>query len=491
VTIMCMGEIWGLSHETIDELADELLTFHQEFAPLLTTKTRDVSAHGLTGLKGSLLMDGTRSYVEVARKIVDPLDDGQNYQHFMSDSPWESRPLFDEIQAQISQTPGLGGGMLNIDDSGDRCSSTNKAGAQRQYLGRLGKVDIGQVGVVVSYYHQGVWALVDAELFLPASWFTKEKKRLWKRYHIPAEREFASKLEIAQARIDHAIDQQLPFDVVGADTWYGRDGAFRDHIAMKGKWYMASIPGHTDVYLDAPQVGVPTKSSGHRGPVCRTERIINAVSPIKVSQLAHQVPFETIEVRDGERGVLKDEFAFCEVWTVREEERPDADGKASKRLRPVKELLVMRRESPHKVSYSLSNASLKMDKRVLAAWKTDRYFVERTIQDTKTEAGWDDLASPKYRAYMHTLAIDALALWFVARVKLKMRTQQASPETVRERLGIRRLPDLSFANVRALLRTVFPLKKLTKDEAVEFVTMQLVRRTKSTRSRLKGTTLRI
>ena len=55
--------------------------------------------------------------------------------------------------------------------------------------------------------------------------------------------------------------------------------------------------------------------------------------------------------------------------------------------------------------------------------------MERTIQDAKTEAGWDDLASPKYRAYLHTLAIDALAIWFVARVKLKMRQEQASPET--------------------------------------------------------------
>ena len=59
-----------------------------------------MSEHGLTGLKGSWLMDGTRSDVEVARQIVDPWDDGQNDQHFMSDSPWESRGVVPAIQAQ-------------------------------------------------------------------------------------------------------------------------------------------------------------------------------------------------------------------------------------------------------------------------------------------------------------------------------------------------------------------------------------------------------
>ena len=56
---------------------------------------------------------------------------------------------------------------------------------------------------------------------------------------------------------------------------------------------------------------------------------------------------------------------------------------------------------------SLSNASLGMEKRIFAGWKTDRYVVERTIQDATTEAGWDDRSSSKYRADMQTLAIDA------------------------------------------------------------------------------------
>lgn len=486
-----MSEMWGLSKASIEELGDELSRFHWEFAPLWKTSTRDVSEHGFTGLKGSLLMEGKRSYTGVSRKIVDGLDDGQNFQHFMSDSPWPSQPIFDQIQGQIRETPELQGGMLNIDESGEECSSSQKAGAQKQYLGRLGKVELGQVGVVASYYHAGVWAVVEAELFLPESWFAPEKKVEWARLHIPSDREFATKLTIGKAQIDHAVTQALPFAVVGADTWYGRDGEFRDHVAAHGKVYMMSIPCDTEVYLDEPQVGIPVKAPGQRGPRPRNEQVVNGLRPVKVKHVAEQAAFAPITVRDCERGLLVYDHAFIEVWTLRPEERQDARGESYIGLRAVKEMLVIRKDTPHKKSYSVSNAPLTTDKRTLAQWKANRYFVERSIQDTKTEAGWDDLASPKYRAYLHTLAIDALALWFVARIKLKMRHQQATPDIIPEFRDIQRLPDLSFANLRELLLTVFPLKTLSKEDAIELVTKHLVGRTKSTRSRLKGVNMRI
>jgi len=52
--------------------------------------------------------------------------------------------------------------MLTLDESGDECAGEKKAGAARQYLGREGKVDLGQVGVGLGYYAADVWAMVDA-----------------------------------------------------------------------------------------------------------------------------------------------------------------------------------------------------------------------------------------------------------------------------------------------------------------------------------------
>lgn len=486
-----MENLWGLSIEIIEELGTELQTFYDQFKALFTTKTRDVSHHGFTGLKGSLLMDGKRTYTEVSRKIVDPLDDGQNYQHFMSDSPWSSHSIFDAIQGQIVERFASTAGMLNVDESGDACSSTSKAGAQKQYLGRVGKIDVGQVGVVSSWYGEGVWALTDAELFLPESWFTPEKKGEWKRLHIPEAREFRRKLDLAQEQIDRAIANQLPFTVVGADSFYGRDGAFRDHLTAQGKWYMVSIPCHLTVWTEEPQVGIPARAPGQRGPIPKHEQVLSPSAPIQVRDLRKTLTFTPLEVRECERGRLIYEHAFADVWTLREEARQDAQGRIYTGVRAVKERLVIRKESTGKYSYSLSNAPRTTPPQTLGQWKANRHFVERTIQDTKTEAGWDDLQSGKYRAYLHTLALDALALWFVAQMKVTLRSRFADAQTTHRSLGLHRLPDLSFANVRELLRQVFPLKTLTKLQAIDLVTKHLVNRAKSTKSRLKGTKIQI
>jgi hypothetical protein len=48
------------------------------------------------------------------------------------------------------------------------------------------------------------------------------------------------------------------------------------------------------------------------------------------------------------------------------------------------------------------------------------------------------------------------------------------------------LPDLSVANVRELLQAVMPLPQLSQDQATRLVVKHLVKRSRSTRSRLKA-----
>jgi hypothetical protein len=84
-----------------------------------------------------------RNYANIARRVIGPGDDGQNFQQFMSDSPWSAGAVFDQIQAEVRQRPELKGGMLTLDESGDKKAGSQSAGVARQYLGRLGKVDMG------------------------------------------------------------------------------------------------------------------------------------------------------------------------------------------------------------------------------------------------------------------------------------------------------------------------------------------------------------
>jgi len=162
------------------------------------TKTNDSSAHGWTMLKGYLLLETDRNYVNIDQKVNGPDADGQNLQQFMSDSPWSWEGVFNQVYSDINSMDELLNGTLNFDESGDECSGLGKAAASRQYLGREGKVDLGQVGVLSSYSKSGVWLLTGGELYFPQKWFEEAKLlKKWKALKIPSDKKFATKVELA------------------------------------------------------------------------------------------------------------------------------------------------------------------------------------------------------------------------------------------------------------------------------------------------------
>lgn len=465
---------WGLPQAAIDDLADRLRRIWTRFRECFTTKTRDTSEYAFTYLRGLLTMDTERNYANIARRVIDPKDDGQNIQQFMSDSPWPARSVFGQIQTEICHRPELSGGMLTLDESGDKRSGNNSAGAARQHIGRLGKVDMGQVGVALGYYQCGVWAMVDAELYLPKEWFDEEHKKLRQRWHIPAERSFATKIQLGFEMIQRAKANGMPLEIVGCDSLYGRNARFRASLGAEGTLYMADIPANIHVYLSKPVMGIPADAPGKRGRPCSRMRVINDCQPVKVRSLVDAMTLTPVAIRHAERGLLVYECAACPVWTVTQE------GVVRK------EWLFVRREHDGSFSFSLSNAPMETSLAKLAFWRSERYFAERTFQDAKTEAGWDELVARKYRAWMHHTALDALALWFAAETKLDWSQQHPRDLELTRQLEVAVLPALSMANIRELLKAVMPLKQLSPEEATQLVISHLVNRSRSTSCRLKA-----
>lgn len=467
---------WGLPTEAVADLADRLRRVWSRFRGCFKTKTRDTSGYALVYLRGLLTMDSKRHFTNIARRVIDPDDDGQNLQQFMSDSPWSGQAVFDQIQAEICQRPELQGGMLTLDESGDKCAGPQKAGAARQYLGRLGKVDLGQVGVGLGYYKGDVWALVDAELYLPEIWFDGDHLKLRERWHVPEDCVFMTKLELGLHKIRRAKANGLPFEVVGCDSLYGRDAQFRADLDAEGLIYMADIPEDTQVYLEKPVVGIPETPPGKKGRPFSQLRVLNEVQPVEVRELVTHpdIVLQPVDVRHTERGLLTYECAARRVWTITEK-------------RQVREeWLFIRRERDDTFSFSLSNASAETPLSQLALWRSQRYFAERIFQDAKSEAGWDELVARKYRAWIHHTALDALALWFIAETKLDWaQVYPRDPELI-EQLEVEVLPALSMANVREMLCAVLPLKQLSPEQATRLVVKHLVNRSRSTSSRLKA-----
>lgn len=466
---------WGLSVEEVDGLADRFRLSCQRFQGCFKTRTRDPSHHAFTYLRGLLTMAGKRNYASIARRVNGAEDDGQGLQHFMSDSPWEAWPVFAQIQREIAAYPELQGGMLTLDESGNRKAGEKSAGVARQYLGRVGKVDLGQVGVTLGYYQAGDWMMVDAELYLPEAWFSPELSGLRHSLHIPAQRTFHTKLELGLEMILRARANGLPFQVVGCDSLYGRDGEFRAALGGEGILYMAEVPSNTHVYLRRPEIGIPGKVPGCReSPPCR-RRVLEGVKPVEVRELAKKqdLNWQRVKVRPCERGELVYECASLRVWTV-------AAGEARE------EWLFLHREREGRVKYFLSNAPEDTGLGTLALWRSLRYFAERVYQDCKSEIGWDELMARKYRAWMHHAALTALAMWFIAETKLDWARRYGRDSELARRLEVEVLPALSVANVRELFRAAMPLEELSHEEVVRLVVKHLFHRSRSTRSRLKA-----
>ena len=428
-------------------------------------------------------MESDRNFAGIASSMEK--SDGQALQHFMSNSPWSGQGVFEQIRDEIKEKPELHpGSVLILDEYADEKAGGGSAGTDRQYNGRMGKVDLCQVAVALGYANWKLvpwplWTMVDAEIFLPEAWFGAEYAELRQKVGVPSERaSFETKPELGLKMIRRAKAGGLPFEAVLCDSLYGRSSQFRHELREENLLYMADVPHNLRVYLEQPLIGVPETRPGKKGRKTEKSRVLNGVRSYSVKQIgrAESTTWQRLRIRTNERGVLEDRFAARQVW-IWDEKQPE--------IAPHQEWLAMRIKSNGDCTYSLSNAPQEASLQFMAELLCGRYFVERVIQDSKDEVGSDEFQAQKYLAWEHHTALTACALWFIATVKLDWAKDcQRDPELAQQ-LELEALPALSTANVREMLRAVMPLPQLSPQEARAQVVKHLVNRSRSTASRLR------
>lgn len=413
-------------------------------------------------------MKAKRNMAEIAREAG---VGEQNMQHFISNSPWSGRKMIEQVQQSICEREEMQDGVLILDESADEKSGESSAGASAQYNGRLGKVEKSQVGVYLGYAKALVWTLVDAELFLPERWFSKSYASRRVKAEIPTERNrFQTKVELGWEMIKRAQAAELPFKAVAFDSLYGRSYWLREQCEQAGIEYYADIPCDYPVYLEEPELQFELTK---RGKPSKKFTIVGQ-DALKASDLAQleDTEWERLTLRANERGMLMADFAMYPVWTV------------NRKGLVRQETLLMKRNSKE-IGYSLSNAPSNTALVTLAQRKTQRYFVERSIQDAKSELGMDEFQATKYRAWEHHSALTILACWFIAETRLDWQEEHPRDPSLVEDYETDVLPALSMANVRELLRATLPLRQLSPLEAANLVVKHLDNRTRSRRSRLR------
>ena len=101
----------------------------------------------------------------------------QALQKFLGQTPWDHRPLLAELARQVGAELGEPDAVLVFDPSAFAKHGATSVGVQRQWCGRLGKVENCQVGVYLAYVARADHALVDVRLYLPETWAADKTRR--------------------------------------------------------------------------------------------------------------------------------------------------------------------------------------------------------------------------------------------------------------------------------------------------------------------------
>ena len=379
-----------LGPETFDGILERLADFVEPFAAGLVRDEQRRHAH--TYLAG-LVSDLNRKNTEAIAYRHDLERSG--LQHFVGSSTWDHRPLLVELARQVGTDLGAPDGVIVFDPSGFAKKGTASVGVKRQWLGRLGKVDNGQVGIFMGYVSHREHALVDVRLYLPKEWAADKKRR--KRCGVPKEVRYHTRHELALEMLREK-GELLPHAWVAGDDEMGRSSRFRADLRAMGERYLLAVPSNTTIRdLDGE---APSGSGAQR----RLKRPFEQVRAWALAQPPQA--WRRIEVRSGAKGPL-----VVDLLKTRVVAKTDRG-----RIGPEELLVVLRtREDDGTVThdYALSNAASETLPGLLARVAKAEHRIEECLQRAKSEAGLADYQVRTWWGWHHHQALSLLATWFL------------------------------------------------------------------------------
>jgi hypothetical protein len=158
----------------------------------------------------------------------------QRLQFFLSESRWDPEQVNARRLELLRTDPATaphGGGVLVIDDSGDRKDGAKTAHVGHQWLGRYGKTDNGVVTVTTVWADERLYYPVHAVPYTPARHFAKGKGD-------PA---FRTKLAIGADLAVRAQAAGFAFRAVAAGSAYGDQDGFRGELAEAGLPFVMAL----------------------------------------------------------------------------------------------------------------------------------------------------------------------------------------------------------------------------------------------------------
>lgn len=413
--------------------------FSERFRPRFQRWTRSGACQARQYLQG--LMQARRKNMERMGEAV-PDCDYQSLQHFLSHSEWDARAVLDQVATEADRH--LGGSedsCLLLDESSFQKKGRKSVGVARQWSGRLGKVENCQVAVFAALAQGTCSTLIDTRLYLPQEWM-QDRKRCVAAGIPESERVLKSKAELAFEMVVRARQNGVRFRWVGVDGGYGKDPAFLRQLADVGEVFVADVHRDQPIYLENPEPLVPERKSprGKKPKLLQTQSASQRVDQWAAAQQPES--WQTVTVRQGTKGELRVQAVGGRVWLW--------DG-SEPQARCWHVLAIRELGSPKTIKYVLSNAPEETSLARLVQMQRQRFWIERSFEDAKSESGMADYQVRGWLAWHHHMALVLMAMLFMLEEKL---------------LHKQKYPLLSCSDIEVLLSHFLPRQDVTVEEVV-------------------------
>src|SRR5215470_8328055 len=248
----------------------------ERYGGLFRTRGRDNSAVARRYLQG-LAQAETCTFEGMAVVVEGAC--AQQFQHFISNSPWQHEPVVEQFARDVDDT--VGGkpdSCLLIDETSFVKQGNQSVGVARQWCGRLGKVDNCQVAVFAVLADGQQQAPVDVRLYLPKKWID-DPQRCDQAGVSASARQLKSALDMVRA----ARARGLRFGWVGADGGYGKEPAFLRALDDANETFVVDVHRTQSVWLEDPKPSVSAEPTGRNG---RGKKLETSVASVTVEHLS-------------------------------------------------------------------------------------------------------------------------------------------------------------------------------------------------------------
>lgn len=386
-----------MSPQIVRGCADRLTQYLARYLPLFYRK--ELREHLRLAVEGRLSGLERKTSEPIAREAAVPR---RALQRFVGAGDWDDEAVTSELRRQVCDELGDDNGVVVLDASGFPKQGKESCGVQRQWCGRLGKIDNCQVGVFLSYASAKGHVLLDRRLYLPKSW-AKDKKRR-KKCYVPEQVEYQPKWQIG---LDLIKRSQVPHRWVTADDEFGRVAEFRQVLRNAGERYVLDVPCNTLVRDLDERLRRRGKKRPRKPPFRRAD------AWLKRQPDNH---WQAIEIRAGEKGPLQAKALRARVQT-----------RAQGRVGSEECLVVIRTlEVEPRTYYTLSNASPSVPTTEIVRAHAERHRVEESLRDGKGEVGLHHYEVRSWTGWHHHMTLCLLALLFLVLEKLRLGKKNTS-----------------------------------------------------------------